>query len=327
MIDPIILIQQVTVLVLMMIPGFLLAKAKLVGEGFGKSISNVILYAAQPALIIAGFVSVDFSGEVVLRMAMVFLFAVLAHLIFYGVSLLFYKNAPEKRKSVLTFATVFTNAGYMGIPLLEALFSKQFPEIAIYGSVYIFAFNIFCWSLGAYLYTSDKKYVSVRKMLLNPATISTFVGFLIFLLSAITPIRDAVIIPYVRSEGIVHSLMVNIKSLVAPLSMILIGYRFASVKLKGAFRDKYLYTCIFVSLFLTPALIFGLIKIVELLGLYSDPIVLSVLLMSSAAPAATATGMFAERHDGDAPYASLIVSITSILCVISMPVISLLNLI
>ena len=67
MIDPIILVQQVAVLVLMMIPGFLLVKFHLVGEGFGKSIANVILYVAQPALIIAGFVSVDFNGTVLLQ--------------------------------------------------------------------------------------------------------------------------------------------------------------------------------------------------------------------------------------------------------------------
>ena len=161
MIDPIILIQQVVVLIFIMVPGFLLAKFKLVGDGFGKSISNVVLYAAQPALIIMGFVSVDFNAAVILRMAMVFLLALMAHLLFYALSLLFYRNAPEKKKNVLTFATVFTNAGYMGIPLLEALFAKEIPEIAIYGSVYIFAFNIFCWSLGAYLYTHDKKYISL----------------------------------------------------------------------------------------------------------------------------------------------------------------------
>lgn len=327
MINPTILATQVAVLVLMMIPGFLLAKFNLVGNDFGKSISNLVLYAAQPALIIMGFVSVDFDVSILLRMLAVFLFALVAHLIFYGISLLFYKNAPQKKKSVLTFATVFTNAGYMGIPLLEALFANEFPEIAIYGSVYIFAFNIFCWSLGPYLYTGDKKYISVRKMFLNPATISTFVGLFVFFLSAFSPIRDAVIMPFVRGESIVRSLIVGMKNLVAPLSMLLIGYRFASVKLRGVFRDKYLYISLFVCLFLSPALIFALVRIFALLGIYNDPLTLSVLLMSSAAPAATATGMFAEKYDGDAAYASLIVSFTSVLCVISMPLLSLLTLI
>ncbi len=327
MIDATILFEQVAVLVLIMIPGFLLAKFKLVGDGFGKSLSNVILYAAQPALIIVGFVSVDFNKLVVWRMCAVFVLALLAHLLFYGLSVLVFAKAPEKKRSVLIFSTVFTNAGYMGIPLLEALFGATVPEIAIYGSVYVTAFNIFVWSLGAYLYTADKSYISVKKMILNPATLSTFVGLFIFLLSAIPAVRDAVIIPYIRSEGIVSSLLSGMKALVAPLAMLLIGFRFAELEFKSVWKDKFLYINILLTLFIAPAIVWGLLKLLAMCGIYNDPLVLAVLLMSAAAPAATATGMFAEKFDGDAPYASLIVSVTSLLCIVSMPILSLLTLI
>lgn len=326
MIDPLILVQQVAVLLLIMIPGFLLAKFHLVGDGFGKSIANVILYAAQPALIIMGFVSVDFNTDVIIRMLMVFVLALIAHALFYLLGLLTYKNAPEKRKNVLLFATVFTNAGYMGVPLLEALFAREFPEISIYGSVYITAFNIFCWSLGCYIYTKDKKYISVRKIVFNPATISTIIGVILFAFSAVASVREAVIVPFFREEGVVRSFIINMKNLVAPLSMLLIGFRFASVKLRGAFKDKYLYIGLFVSLFAVPFVTFLLTKLVSLVGIYTDVLATSILLVSAAAPAATATGMFAEKFDGDAPYASLVVSLTSLLCVISMPIVSMLTL-
>ncbi len=326
MIDPIILIQQVAVLLLLMVPGYLLARFKLAGEEFGKSVSNVVLYAAQPGLIIAGFVSVDFDPPILLRMLAVFLLAICVHFLFYGIASLIFKRAPLKKKSVLIFSTVFTNAGYMGIPLLEALFASRFPEISIYAAVYIFAFNIFCWSLGAYLYTSDKKYISVKKMILNPATISTFFGLVIFLLSAFPPIRDLFIVPYVRSAGVIHSIMNSLKALVAPLSMLLIGFRLASIHLEGIWRDKYIYINILTSLLLTPTLVYLLLKLLSVLGIYDDALALSVLLISSAAPAATATGMFAEKYDGDTRYASMIVSVTSVLCILTMPLISLLTL-
>ena len=237
MIDTGILFSQVAVLVLIMVPGYLVAKYKLVGDGFGKSLSNIILYVAQPALIIAGFVSIDFDLTVLGRMGILFLLAMLVHLMFFGISSLVFKNAPTRKKSVLVFSTVFTNAGYMGIPLLEALFSNTVPEIAIYGSVYVTAFNIYVWSLGAYLYTADKKYISVKKMIVNPATISTFIGLAIFFLSAIPQVRDAIVVPYIRSEGIVPALIASLKSLVAPLAMLLIGFRFAEIKLKSVFKD------------------------------------------------------------------------------------------
>ncbi len=327
MIDATILFEQVAVLVLIMVPGFLLAKFRLVTDGFGKSLSNVILYAAQPALIIMGFVSVDFNTAVVFRMCAVFLLAIVAHLLFYGLATLVFAKAPAKRRSVLIFSTVFTNAGYMGIPLLEALFGSTVPEIAIYGSVYVTAFNVFVWSLGAYLYTFDKSYISVKKMILNPATISTFVGLAIFLLSAIPSVRDAVIIPYIRNDGIASSLLSGMKALVAPLAMLLIGFRFAELNFKSIWKDKYLYINIILTLFITPAIIWAMLKLLAVTGIYDDSLVLAVLLMSAAAPAATATGMFAEKFDGDAPYASLIVSVTSLLCIVSMPILSLLTLI
>lgn len=325
MIDITTLFSQVAVLVLMIVPGFLLAAFHLTGENCGKYVSNIILYAAQPALIVDGFLSVDYGTDVLLRMAAVFLLAVVVHLMFFGCSVLLYRRAPEKQRQVLTFATVFTNAGYMGIPLLCALFADTHPEVAVYASVYVTVFNIFAWSLGAYLYTGEKKYISVRKMFLNPSTISTAVGMVFFLLSAIPSVREAVIIPFVREGNVLPPLIRGMKGLVAPLAMFIIGLRLKEVNFKKAFCDKYLYICLFFSMFVLPALVWGVIKVLSLAGIYSDPLSESVLLLSAAAPSATMTSMFAEKYDGDARYAGLLVSISSVLCVVSMPLVSLLT--
>ena len=322
MIDPLLLLVQVTILVLMIIPGFLLAKAKLMPESAGKAISNLILYAAQVALIIAGFCSVDPTREILVRMLAVFLLAIASHFLFYLIGRLCFRNADEAKRRVLIFSTVFTNAGYMGIPLLVALFGNTHPEVAVYGSVYVTAFNLYVWSLGAFIYTEDKKYISVRKMLLNPATIATFVGIAIFALAAIPSVNEHFIVPIVRNpNGIVTPLLNNFKGMVAPLSMLIIGFRLTELKLGKALRDKYLYISIAVNLFLVPVIAFLLVKLVSFTGIYHDELTASVLMMSASAPAATATSMFAEKFDGDSVYAGLIVSITSILCVATMPIV------
>ena len=322
MIDPLLLLGQVAVLVLMIVPGFLLMKAKLMSEGSGKAISNLILYAAQAALIISGFCTVDVNAEILGRMLAVFVLAILSHLLFYGIGRLVYHRVAGPKKKVLLFSTVFTNAGYMGIPLLVALFGSTHPEVAIYGSVYMTAFNVFLWSLGAFLYTEEKKYISVKKMLINPATVATFVGLIIFALSAIPTVREHFIIPVIRNEnGIVTPLLNSMKGLVAPLSMIVIGLRITELKPGRAFKDKYLYLAVFVILFLSPIAIFGVLKLLSVLGIYHDALTASVMMISVSAPAATATSMFAEKFDGDSVYAGLIVSITSILCVVTMPLV------
>ena len=322
MIDPLLLLIQVAILVLMIIPGFLLAKAKLMPEGAGKAISNLVLYAAQVALIIAGFCSVDPTKKILLRMLAVFLLAVVSHFLFYMIGRLCFRSAEIAKRKVLIFSTVFTNAGYMGIPLLIALFGAEHLEVAVYGSAYATASNLFVWSLGAFLYTDDKKYISVKKMIINPATLATFVGLVIFALAAIPAINEHLIVPIVRNpNGIVTPLLNNLKGLVAPLSMFIIGLKLTELKIGKAFRDKYLYINILISLFIVPIATFALLKLISVLGIYHDELTASVLMISAAAPAATSTSMFAEKFDGDSVYAGLIVSITSILCVVTMPLV------
>ena len=325
MIDIRILFEQVCVLVLLIVPGALLKKSGLVDESFGKSVSNLVLYAAQPALIIAGFTSVDVTAEIIIRMVAVFILGIASQLLMFFVSKLVFKKAELSKKRVLIFSTVFTNAGYMGIPLLCAIFEDIHPEIAIYAAVYVTGFNILLWSLGAYLYTDNKEYISVKKMVLNPATISTIVGILILVLSAIPFTRENFIVPYIRSGGIIPSLIDGLKNLVAPLAMFIIGFRLVNVRLLSALRDKYLYIQILLSLVILPAVIWGIVKLLAVLNVYTDPLTMSVLLISVAAPSATATCMFSEKFDGDSEYAGLIVSITSILCVASMPLVCLLT--
>ena len=86
-------------------------------------------------------------------------------------------------------------------------------------------------------------------------------------------------------------------------------------------RDLKLYINFVLTLLVLPAVVFGILKLLSVLGIYHDELTTTVLLMSAAAPAATLTCMFAEKFDGDGVYASVIVSITSILCVVTMPLV------
>ena len=134
------LFSKVLMLLLLLVPGFLLAKCGLSNEKLGKGLANIILYVAQPALIILAY-NCDFSMEILVRALFVLLFSVLAHGLATAAAFIFYRRAPEKTKKVLQFATIFTNAGYMGIPLIEALYSEMDPNVGIYASIYIIVFN------------------------------------------------------------------------------------------------------------------------------------------------------------------------------------------
>jgi predicted permease len=224
---------------------------------------------------------------------------------------------------VLRFATVFTNAGYMGIPLICAIFDDEY---AIYASIYVIVFNLFCWSLGAYLYTDEKKYISLRKMFFNPASVATYIGLLFFLTPLnrlITPVSgSSAFIDVLRA--IPSDLIDGLQATVAPLSMLLIGLRLAEIDFHGILRDRGMYVYLVLRLLISPALIWGVMKVCMLLGILNDGVVMTVILLSAATPAATATTMFAEKYDGDSVYASKLVSVSTILSIATMPAVALL---
>ncbi len=309
MIDIMILFQQVLTLVFMVIPGVLLKKCKLAGEGLGVGLSNIVLYVAQPGMIILAFIQ-PFDAEVLRRSIAVAVLCFLFHAMFFGISLLLYRRAKVGIQKVLRFATVFTNAGYMGVPLIQALLGN---DAAIYATFYVIFFNIFVWTVGCFIYTGDKKYISLKKAFLNPATISVAIGLVIFL----TPLDAHMPLVITKSLGMLNAL-------VAPLSMMIIGLRLADLDFKGFFKDPYLYEYLAVRMLALPVICFGILKLTALLGIYSDVIAFSVLFVCASTPGATATSMFAEKYGGDPYYAGKLVSISTILSVGTMPLVSLL---
>lgn len=319
-----ILIQKVLLLTAMVLLGFILCKLKLADERLSKSFADIVIYVSQPAMIIYGFLEAEFSKNIILTSICVFLFAIVFHIGFYGVSKLLYRSAPEKQQRVLRYSTVFTNTGFMGIPLIAELIS---PTAAIYATFYVVAFNIFNWSLGCYIYTDDRKYMQAKKMLVNPATIPTYIGLAVFILAgvialpgSIKPAFDSFLTPLIKDN-----ILFLLKNTVVPLSMMMIGIRLADCDFKTMFKDKYMLILFVVRLIVLPLCIVGIMKLVVITGIIPDSIIIpaaTVLCISSSTPVAALTTVFAEKFDGDAVYASKLVSASTLLSLVTMPVIA-----
>ncbi len=320
------LIYQVGLLFLMMIPGILLKKCHLSTDGIGKGISNLVLYIAQPALIFLAYLR-SFSREVFINCLWVFLFSVVAHALFAAVALLSYRRAEDARQRILRMTTIFSNAAFLGIPLINAVLGD---EATLYASIYNITFNLVLWSLGVFICTVGKDTDadgevdsihrtarlmgrSLLRALIHPVTIAAAVGLVFFFL----PI-----------EGTVPKLVLDafsmLKGLVAPLSMVVIGLRLADMKWKGAFRDGYLYLFLALRHLLLPFAVFGVFWVMGLVGVEIGYTVKFVILVMAAAPAASSSTMFAERYDGDAIYASRLVTVSTFLSIFTMPLFTLL---
>ncbi len=321
------LIINVAILFIMMIPGFILKKCKLSSDNFGKGLSNLVLYVAQPVLIFSAYVRA-FDKEVLINSLYVLVLSAIAHTVFALGAFAFFKKAPDMKKRMLRFATIFSNAAFMGIPLIASVLGD---EATIYASVYNIVFNLFLWSLGVKICTVDRDLdgdgdsddedakiakehsrSSIKVALIHPVTIAALLGLIVFL----APIDS-----FISDTKIIMDSLNMIKNLVAPLSMVVIGLRLADIDFKGFFTDKYLYLSLALRHIILPLVIVAIVRLIGLTGLNIGETVAMVTVIMAATPAASSATMFAEKFDCDATYVSKVVAFSTIISILTMPLI------
>ena len=336
---------NVLLLVAMAIPGFILVKTKLVKPNAIQYFAAVLLYVSQPFLSLRSFLSVEYSvsllknlgivlGVSFIVQAAVFLVlclvlrrwfdkpCVTAGLIADGYVGSAMTVIPEddalksqiaftnrgRALRVMAMASVFGNVGFFGVPLLQMLFPEH-PQAIAYSAVYIVAMNLMCWTVGAYVLTGDKKYVSLKKALINPQMIVLIVALPLFFcgvtMNAI-PSTVAKIIDYLAD-------------MTAPLCMLILGMRFALAPLKQLFCDWKVY---FAAVFKN--LVFPLIVYVILLPFSLDPMLRVALVLLSAMPVASITLNLAELFNCDQKTAANSILLSTLLCILTIPIILLL---
>lgn len=326
------LIYTVGIFFVMMLPGVIMKKCKLATDGLGKGLSNLVLYIAQPALILRSYLKA-FDSRILLNMLWVFIFSVITHLIFSVVSLLSFKKSPDFKKRMLRFATIFSNSAFMGMPLIESVLGS---EALIYASIYNITFNAFLWTLGVYICTSKRDIdgdgvddgedmrkndgINFAKVILHPTMLAAFIGLICFFLSFNADVPKETLPVYSR---FIVEVIDGLKSLVAPLSMVVLGLRLAEIDIKGFFKEKDLYICLALRHILLPAAVFAVMRVLAIGFNINFDVITTVLIMASA-PVATSATMFAEKYDCDAAYVSKIVAISTVISIVTMPLMALL---
>ncbi len=282
------------VLLAFAVPGFLLKKAKLVNSDCMFSLSNILLYVAQPFLTIKAFAvnPIAPEGRVLLNFLYVFLFSFAALFLTYFVSTLIFRfmKKPEERKQrdIFVFISTFSNCAFVGIPFID-MFTGGNSEATMYVIVFTIAFNFLLWTIGAYLITQDKKQISLKKAFLNPCTIGSAVGLLLFLVPQINIFNMSAIKD-------LQQVVVFTGNMTAPLSMMIVGMRIAELSPRTLFCDKRIYLTAFVRLFLSAALTYLIILPFKLTGVFaSAPYVLLAPVIAMSMPPAASVVAFAEK--------------------------------
>lgn len=287
---------NVLTLFLLMGVGVLCAKTKLLSDGGVKALANLVLYIATPCVIVKSCIR-EFDPAMLWGFLTVVAVAAGTHLLLMGAVTLIFRDKEESRRRVLRVATVFSNAGYMAIPLQQAILGE---DGVFYCAAYVIVFNVFLWTYGLSEMSGQRK-LSVKQILLNPGVLAVAVGLLLFIL----PIS----VPSLIADGIGHLAALN-----TPVPMLIVGYYLAQTNLLTALKDGRGWLCMILRLAVAPLAALGLLL---LCGVRGD--LLTSCMICIATPVATSCTMFATRYDRDPHLSVNLVSLSTLLSVVTLP--------
>ena len=288
--------SQVLTLFLLIGVGVVCAKVKLLSDGAVKALANLVLYIATPCVIVKSCIR-EFDPAMLWGFLTVIAVAAVTHGLLILLAKVVFRDSEEDRRRVFRVATVFSNAGYMAIPLQQAILG----DVGVfYCAAYVIVFNVFLWTYGLAEMSGESR-LSVKKILLNPGVIGVVVGILLFVL----PIP----VPALIVDGIGHLAALN-----TPVPMLIVGYYLAQTDLLAALKDGRSWLCMALRLVAAPAVALGGLL---LCGVRGD--LLTSCMICIATPVATACTMFATRFDRNPRLSVNLVSLSTILSVVTLP--------
>ena len=288
--------EQVLILFALMAVGFALGKAKLMGDKGSLAMTNLVMYAVSPAMMVVAFQREKDTADLH-NFLVCLLLAVAVHV----VSILLAKiclRGKDATCGILQFGTVFSNCGFMGYPLMLALLGS----IGVfYGSAYVVVFTVLSWTAGIYMITHDAGNLQVKHILLNPGVLSVVVAMVLYLLA-------------VRLPEIVMTPLNYLASMNTPLPTIVVGYQLSHANFSTAFSDRRSWLALALRLAVVPLVTIGLCWVFRV-----DSAVALVTVIAASTPPAALLSMFAQKFGGDTKLASSVVSVFTALSVLTIP--------
>lgn len=310
--------QKVGLLFILIALGFICQRVKLLTEQANKCMADIVMYIVTPCVIINAFSATLYSREELLsilkNIGIVAIIAVLAHVFMILAVHMIFRSKNEERRKLMRFASVFSNAGFIALPLAQALIDTPTShEGALYAAVYLAVFNIALWTWGYVDMSGDSHGMNVKKILLNPGIIGVVIGLAIFTTPLYLTVNGEA---GLRLPTILQDAIGALSALNLPLPMLMVGYYLGKADLLAAFRDGLSYICIALRLLLFPMALLGVLYVAGIRGN-----VLLVSVIGASAPVGATATIFSAKFGGDTDLSVRLVSLSTILSMVTMPLI------
>lgn len=290
-------------LYIMAIIGFTARKLRVFNRHANQVLTQLMLYITLPALILFSL-HTTFSFDLLINFIWLVIMSIFVLFISVFTAACLRKKAalPAKQKSVFESLIIFGNQGFIGFAVIYILMAEQ-------GIIYLTMFNIcyliLIWTYGIYLFTKHKQSINWSLLFFNPGILATLVGL------------GMLVLPF-SWPGIMLTTFEEVGKMTIPLSMILIGSFLADIK-KTDFiqygKNRYIWLAAILKLIILP------LALVVFVFLPVPHALIIVAMLTSAMPSATTTSIYAQKFGADASFASFGVILTTILCIMTIPII------
>ena len=294
-----IIMCQSVIMLLLILTGVICFRTGIISKNTGKELSALVLKIVNPAVILSSFM-IEFKSSLIKNLIIAEILSIAAYLIMMLISYTVLRNKNNSRKDIdiERFSCIYSNCGFMGIPLVNALFGD---EGVFYLTAFIATFNLIVWTHGLIQISGVRDFKSIKKALLSPAVISIVLGLVIFLAQ-------------IKLPEIICTAIKDIGNMNTPLAMITAGITIAQTDILKALKKTRIYFIAFIKLILIP-----MVLILAMKPLHIDEIVTMTVIIAAAAPSAAMCTLFALQYNKNSLYASEIFAITTILSIATIP--------
>ena len=295
--------EQVSILFILIIIGVICGKTGIVNVDGKKVLSNLLVNIIMPAMVLNSYMS-EFDPQVLANLLLAFGLSTVAIVLAMAVSFVLTFKRNSRNKKVLWFASSFSNAAYMGFPLIQGLFGA---EGMLYASAFVTMFNVIVWSFGYAVMSGELQPKQVVKSVgKNPVTYAVILGLVLYL--------GRIPVPVVIKQPVAL-----LGSMTTPLSMIIIGVMIAGSQVKSIIGNREVWFSVVARLVLIPALTFGVFYLFGIGGMVG-----SVILIQAACPTAATTSVLALQFNHDEAVGAGTVVLSTVCSIVTLTVFALL---
>ena len=297
------LFQQIAQMFIALIMGWAIVRSGLMKPSDSKVLSMLALYVIFPCTIINSF-QIELTADRLQGMLLALLAAVVTHAVFFVLTALF--KRPLRLTPVEQASVIYSNAANLTIPIVTNILGSEY---VIYISMYVIVQQLLLWSHCRLLLSGENQF-SLKRVLLNVNIISIAVGAALFFLRLPLP-------------GIVRGALQSVGSMIGPLCMIVAGMLMGGVDLRALVKNPGVWKVSLLRLAVFPLAVLCVLKFSGIARLAPDGgTILMVSLLSSTTPPAAAVTQLAQVYSGDGEYAGAVNVIATLLCLVTVPIIS-----